>query len=308
MDTMRHLFLTFFFLFTVTMHSQCFDCGKSIGGWTSDTAVAIEKTTDGIVYLVDSDGFVGSRIIKYDFNCNELWSINFGDVYVSVQSVTSDEQGNIYLLIVNTTSTNAGLGPWNINGFNMSPGINFYKLNAAGTILWSRHIGPRTGGIMQNIHYNQNQLYVTGTFYDTLTFSNGLSFNFPYTDNPRAFIAKYDADGNFINAINFGDGEDRFKYSEFDNEGNIYLTRYKSSYSKVDKFNAALQLSWTKVLSTSNTFNQGIYIPGGIHFNNENNKLYVWGIMNLTTTILGNTFFISNFNSDFQSALVELNA
>ncbi|RRJ89221.1 hypothetical protein EG240_12370 [Paenimyroides tangerinum] len=305
---MRYLYFLFFFLLNVPMHSQCFDCGKSIGGWTSDAAVDIEKTNDGIVYLVSSGGFVASRIIKYDFNCNEIWSINFGYEDVAVKSVTSDEQGNIYLVIDNLTSTNAGLGPWDINGFSMSPGINFYKLNSAGTILWNRHIGPHTGNIMQNIHYYQNHLYVTGTFYDTLTFSNGLSFNFPYTDNPRAFIAKYDTDGNFINAINFGDGEDKFKYSEFDNQGNIYLTRYKDSYSKVDKFNAVLQLSWTKVLSSSNTSSEGIYIPGGIHFNNENNKLYVWGIMNLTTTIIGNTFFINSLNSVFQSALIELNS
>lgn len=307
---MRNLFIFLIAIFSIPTYSQCFECAKNIGGWTDESAMDIEKTIDGIVYLVDSNGFVASTINKYDFNCNLIWSKTFGYVNVDVKSVTSDELGNIYLVIHNTTSTNAGLGPWTINGFSMSPGINFYKLNSAGTILWSRHIGPRTGYEMQNIHYYQNQLFVTGTFYDNLTFINGLTFSFPYTDHPRAFIAKYDTDGNFINAVNQGSGIDDFKYSEIDNQGNIYLTRshYNGYQSNIDKFNSSLQLDWSKVLSSVTDNNtQGIYTPTGIRYNSENNKLYIWGKMNLTTTILGNTYFVSNSNGIFQSALTELN-
>ena len=307
---MRNLFIHLFAIFSISTYSQCFECAKNIGGWTDESAVDIEKTIDGNVFLIDSNGFVASRIYKYDFNCNLIWSKSFGYVNVDVKSVTSDEQGNIYLVIHNTTSTNAGLGPWNIGGFMMSPGLNFYKLDSAGTILWTRHIGPNTGYEMQNIHYFQNQLFVTGTFYDNLTFSNGLTFSFPYTDHPRAFIAKYDTNGNFINAVCQGNGNDDFKYSEIDNQGSIYLTHshYNGLNSNIDKFNSSLQLDWSKVLSTSsNTNTTGIYIPTGIRFNNENNKLYLWGKMSLTTTISGTSIFISNSNAIFQSALTELN-
>ena len=306
---MRYLFFILITIYSIPTYPQCFECRKNIGDWTDESAIDIEKTINGIVYLVDSDGFVSSRINKYDFNCNLIWSKTFGQLNVNVKAVTSDELGNIYLVIHNTTSTNAGLGPWNVEGFMMSPGLNFYKLNSSGTILWTRHIGPRTGYEMQNIHYFQNQLFVTGTFYDNLTFSNGLTFNFPYTDHPRAFIAKYDTDGNFINAVYDGNGNDNFKYSEIDNQGSIYLTssHYNGLYSNIDKFNSSLQLNWSKVLSTSNSNDTGIYIPTGIKFNSENNKLYIWGKMNLTTTIIGNTYFVSNSNGIFQSALTELN-
>ena len=306
---MRNLFFILITIYSISSYSQCFECTKNIGDWTDESAIDIEKTIDGIVYLIDSNGFVASRINKYDFNCNLIWSKTFGYVNVDVKAVTSDELGNIYLVIHNTTSTNAGLGPWNIDGFMMSPGLNFYKLDSSGSIVWTRHIGPGTGYEMQNIHYFQNQLFVTGTFYNNLTFSNGLTFNFPYTNHPRAFIAKYDTDGNFINAVNDGNGVDNFKYSEIDSQGNIYLTRshYRGLNSNIDKFNSSLQLNWSKVLSTSNNNNTGIYIPTGIRFNTENNKLYIWGKMNLTTTILGNTYFVSNPNGIFQSALTELN-
>ena len=308
---MKHLIIILTTIFSFSTYSQCFDCSKNIGGWTNDQVIDIEKTTDGVIYLSNSNGFISSRIIKYDFNCNELWFKNFGSVNADVRAVTSDGQGNIYIVIDYTFSTNGGLGTWNIDGFMMSTGLNFYKLNSSGSILWSRHIGPRTGNEMLNIHYFQNELFVTGTYYDNLTFSNGLNFNFPYTDHPRAFIAKYDTDGNFINAISNGNGNDDFKFSEIDNQGSIYLTRSEysglNSNSKIDKFNSSLQLDWSIVLSSSNSNDTGIYIPTGINFNSENNKLYVWGKMNLTTTILGNTFVVSNINSTFQNVLTELN-
>lgn len=293
------------------MNGQCFECAKNIGNWTDESAIDTEKTIDGIVYLVDSGGFVSSRINKYDFNCNLIWSKNFGyDYNIAVKAVTSDELGNIYIVIHNANNTNGGLGPFNISGFMMSPGLNFYKLNSSGTILWYKNIGPGVGYDMQNIFYYQNQLYVTGTFNENLNFNNNLTFSLPFTNYSRAFIAKYDTDGNLINAINYGNGDDIFKYSEIDNQGNIYLTRshYNAHNSNIDKFNSSLQLSWSKVLSSStNSANFGIYTPTGIRFNSENNKLYIWGKMSLTTNIMGNTYFVSNSNGIFQSVLTEFN-
>ncbi|MFD0992560.1 T9SS type B sorting domain-containing protein [Tenacibaculum geojense] len=294
-------------IYSISSYSQCFDCAKNIGQHTDDSAVDIEKTIDGIVYAVEAQW--KSTINKYDFNCNLVWSIMLNSDYTNVEAITSDELGNIYLLIQYTISPNAGSGPWDIDGFQMFPGINFFKLSPTGLIYWSQHIDPRTGYEMQNIHYFQGQLLVTGTFYDNLTFINGLNFNYPYTDHPRAFIAKYDTDGNFIDANNYGNGVEDFKYSEFDNQGNIYLTssHYNSQYSNISKFNSSLQLSWSTELSNSNTNDTGIYVPNGLRFNSENNMLYVWGKISQTTTILGNSFFVSNSNGIFQSVLTEFN-
>ena len=292
------------------INSQCFDCAKNIGGHVSDAAIDIEKSSDGIVYLVDAIGSTSSGLNKYDFNCNLIWSKDFTNFRVAPQAITSDSLGNIYILIQNNM-TNSGPGPWNIDGFMMSPGLNFYKLNSLGVILWHKNIGPNVYENMQNIFFYQDQLFITGTFAPNLTFSNGLTLNVPASNFTGAFIAKYDADGNFINAINFGDGNDIFKYSEIDNQGSIYLTRsrYNGSNSYIDKFNSSLQLSWSQVLSSSIDQNTtGIYIPSGIKYNNENNKLYIWGKMSLTTNIMGNSFFISNNNSVFHNALLELNS
>lgn len=295
-------------IYSISTYSQCFDCAKNIGQHTGDSAVDIEKTIDGIVYAVEAQWT--STINKYDFNCNLVWSILLNSNYTNVEAITSDELGYIYLVIHYTISTNAGLGPWDVDGFLMSPGLNLFKLNPTGTVAWRRHIGPRIGYEMENIHYFQNQLLITGTFYDNLTFINGLSFNFPYTDHPRAFIAKYDTDGNFIDAINYGNGVEDFKCSEFDNQGNIYLTssHYNSQYSNIIKFNSSLQLSWSTELSNLNSTDTSIYVPNGLRFNSENNMLYAWGRISQTTTILGNSFFVSNSNDNFQSVLTEFNS
>jgi gliding motility-associated-like protein len=294
------------------LYSQCFDCNKNVGNWVEDYAMDIETLPDGVVYLVGSRGFTAGYINKYDFNCNLLWSKTFGYDDVNVQSATSDSQGNIYLIIENTTSTNAGLGPWNVSGWTMSPGINFYKLNPQGDIIWNRHIGPRTGPRLQNIVYSQGILYITGTFYDDLTFNDLVSFSHPYTDYPRAFIAKYDTDGSFIDATEHGNGQEIFGISEVDPQGNTYLTYNTPNheYSKLDKIDADLNLAWSSTLTTSviTDYTQGIYHPSGIRFNHENQKLYIWGGMNLNVNIMGHPFFIDNSNGVFQCALSEFDA
>jgi len=292
-------------IYSISTYSQCFDCAKNIGGHTDDSAVDIEDTTDGIVYAVEAQWT--STINKYDFNCNLVWSIVLDSNYTDVEAITSDESGNIYLLIHYTISPNAGIGPWNIDGFQMYTGLNLFKLNPSGSIIWQKYIGLGIGYEMVNIQYVQNRLLLTGTFYGNFTFVDGLSFSYPYTDHPRAFIAKYDTDGNFIDAINYGNGVEDFKYSEFDDQGNTYLTssHYNGQYSNIIKFNSSLELSWSTELSNSNSNDTGIYVPNGLKFNNENNKLYVWGRIGQTTTILGNSFFVSNSNALFQSVLTE---
>ncbi|AYN03014.1 T9SS type B sorting domain-containing protein [Flavobacterium sp. 140616W15] len=309
---MKRILLFLFLSFSFTIHSQCFECNKNIGNWTDDSAMDIEKTIDGIVYLIDSGGFTSSIINKYDFNCNLIWSKTFGYNNIAVKAVSSDELGNIYILIYNFESLNGGLGPFNYNGFIMSPGLNFFKLNSLGTIIWSKSIVSLNGigHDMQNIFFHNNELYITGTFNTDIIFTSSKSFNLPYTYHSKAFIAKYDTNGNFMDAISHGNGDDIFKYSEIDNQGNIYLTRshYNAQNSNIDKFNSSLQLNWSKILSSNTNSNAfGIYVPTGIHFNAENNKLYIWGKISLTTNILGNIYFVSSRNDEFQSVLTEFN-
>jgi gliding motility-associated-like protein len=124
----------------------------------------------------------------------------------------------------------------------------------------------------------------------------------------NSFIAKYDLQGNIIDARIFGNGSQIFKYAEMDNNGNIYLTRndYNWTSSHLDKFSPDLDLIWTKLISSSSSSStNGIFQTTGIKFNHENNRLYLWGKMNLVTNILGNVFNISNSNGIFQSALAE---
>src|SRR5690606_27444680 len=190
-------------------------------------------------------GFISSRIHKYDFDCNLIWSKEFGYTSLSANSVTSDELGNIYLIIHNT-QIGLGQGPFDVDGFMMNRGINFYKMSSDGDILWHRNIGgginQEVGHYMQNIFYRQNTLYVTGTFHQNLIFNNDFNFSYPYVEYPRAFIARYNLDGNVINATVYEEteGYNRYEYSEIDNQGNVYLTRNhytnNNTESIIDKY------------------------------------------------------------------------
>lgn len=305
---MKKFFLLLLLVSSQFVYSQCFDCAKNYGGWVGDETAGIEKTVDGMVYMVEAEW--ESTINKYDFDCNLIWSKQINSLFSDLRSVTSDEFGNIYILMNFTLNPSAGPEPWNVDGFEVFSGLNFFKLSPDGTILWSRHFyGSNVSG-MQRIYYYQNTLLITGTFPTGLTFPNGLSFSFPYTDHPRAFIAKYNSDGDFIDAVYHGTGIENFMNSEFDSEGNIYLTNihYNHHYSNLVKFNSSLQLSWSTELSNSNTNDTSVYIPQGLRYNNENNKVYIWGAISQTTTILGNTYFVSDSNGLFQSVLTEFDA
>lgn len=294
------MFFAFFAFYSIT-YSQCFDCAKNIGGHVNDGAVDIIKTTDGFVFLINIPN--EAKIQKYDFDCNLIWSKQNNVGSSLVEAITSDPSGNIYYLI------RTGIQLGGIDG------LTFYKLDPNGNTLWSKSIGgieyEYIGYEMLDILYFQDTLYVIGTYLNNIRFSEEVSFSSNNVYNPNAFIARYDTDNNFINAIVGNSNEDLYKFSEIDNLGNIYLTRssYNSSLAYVDKFNASLELDWSIILSSNDPSdnNQGLYTPTGIHFNHENNKLYLWGRMNLTTTIMGgHSFFISENNGEFQSLLTEI--
>jgi len=298
------LSVTLLFCFSISLsYSQCFDCVKTYGGPLAGDIKDLKESVDGVYLLT------GKAIYKHDFDCNLLWmrEINEYDVYIN--KIVSDNLGNTYLLVSYTIGNNSSPGPFDFNGFIVYPGLNLYKLNTNGNIIWNRHIGDRVSNRSTNIGIHNNMLYIIGSFYDYININGEVSFNFPYTDHPRAFVAKYGLMGNLIDAQHYGNGFDNYTSSEVDDKGNIYLTRYYQggySHSDIDKIGSDLQLIWSKEISNdTNVSAQLIYIPTKLYYNNSNAKLYLWGAYRGTTNILGN--LITSVDNNFQSLLTEYN-
>lgn len=100
------------------------------------------------------------------------------------------------------------------------------KYNADGVLLWQKQFSGKIDRLAKNIFIHQNNVIVTGVytydlnFFGTVILTNNSGLTQPY---PRGFLAKFDTNGNFYNAIQLGQNMEFFKDSAMDNDGNIYI-------------------------------------------------------------------------------------
>lgn len=291
-----NLFL-FTLFFTLVSYSQCFDCGLNIGSFVDDHVGDLDKTTDGIILTTLQSNFQKGIIYKYDFNCNLIWtfdaSVEFNQTTTAITKTTVDSDNNVFFIHYETFG---------------SGGVSFSKLNSNGQILWTRHIGDWEFGA--NIHTWENYVYVLGTFTDSISINNETNLTATGTDY---YISKFDTDGNLIDALNFYENSsDLLIDSVIDNDGNIFLTGRSISnsitFSHLTKLNNNLENIWQKELS-NNTVLEQILNPSSLYYNEDNNKIYLWGSFIESAIVDGNNLTDSTSGDFiFVSALCEISA
>ncbi|MBT2619164.1 T9SS type B sorting domain-containing protein [Chryseobacterium sp. ISL-6] len=288
---MRKTLFLFISLLSNIIYSQCNNCSKNFGDWVHDEMVGIKKTNNGFLYVYHYDNSTYSKMIKFDFNCNQIWTKT-----ENIQSFTIDDQGNIYTL--------------GTSGYYMNYVNKLTKYDSNGLLIWEKEFTGEVNRLAKNIFIHQNTVIVTGVFSYTLNFSNQVQLinnsgnTQPY---PRAFIAKFDTNGNFYNAIQLGQNMEFFKDSEMDNDGNIYISKSHANfeYSKIEKFDINLQLILSKEIS-NNTSSYWAYCPTNLHYNKINNKMYVYGSFAISTKIDSIPFTTnSTSNGVIQSIITE---
>lgn len=284
-------------------YGQCFECAKNHGGWVEDSAGDIAVTNDGLVYSYGNGGFDPSTLMKYDFNCNLIWSKNFGNRYTFITNITTDEIGNIYIIIAKTSGVQDG-GLYNVNGTMLYSGQTLYKLDSNGNPIWYKKLGGSPYGRDSNLFYKQNALYITGAFYET-SINNEILLTTESTDVPGQYLAKFTTDGALVGAKAIGEANERYSASTMDDDGNFYLTKYYSySVTKLERYNADLDLVWSNTISTNNLPNYDVYRPINLHYSESSDKLYVWGTATSTVSILGNIYNVSPPNSGITNSIL----
>ncbi|WP_374464108.1 T9SS type B sorting domain-containing protein [Chryseobacterium sp.] len=250
----------------------------------------MKKTNDGFLYVYQADqSYTYAKMLKYDFNCNLVW-----EKYDVIQALTVDSSGNIYTL--------------GTSGYYMNYTNKLKKYSANGTLIWEKQFTGEIGRLAKNIFVHQNDVIVTGVFSYTLDFFNQVSLTNnsgltqPY---PRGFLAKFDTNGNFYNAIQLGQNMEFFKDSEMDNDGNIYISKVHANfeYSKIEKFDHNLQLILSKEIS-NNTGVYWAYCPTNLHYNKINNKMYVYGTFAISTKVDNTTFSTGNSSNGVQQSII----
>lgn len=219
--------------------------GSSGAGGNRANAVAIDIFGNAIIVgsfhspaitfssitLINSDtsGFAPDMfIVKYDANGNVLWGKKPGGMGGDeATSVTTDEQGNIYVA-GSFTSSIINFGSFTLT----SPGYIFVtKYDAAGNVIWAKNMGGMGGDFSNSIAVNNNGVYLTGSFASSgFTFGPSTLTNMGGDD---IFIAKYDLSGNPIWAISGGGANNDLGYSITTNSSVIYIagTFYSPSIS-----------------------------------------------------------------------------
>ncbi|MEG0849227.1 MAG: T9SS type B sorting domain-containing protein [Flavobacterium sp.] len=312
---MKHKLLLLFLFFSLLMRGQCFDCAKVYAGWIGGAVYDLEKTSNA-VYVTIGTHISGdnrtdkSGLYKYDLNCNLIWKKEFPD-YTSADYICTDDQGNSYVLVKELLGQNYNYGrePFFLDGLEFYFGVTLYKLSPNGNILWNRKIGT-INNLAKNVYYNNGYIYVTGSFNNSININNQilLSDNAYYG---RTFVAKFDTEGNLIDAKKYGSGLDLLKASEIDKNGNIYFAKTdpNSTTSSIFKVNPNLEIVWSKEISNNgNIPNKTSYRPTILHYNPINDKLYLWGCFDRKVNILNTEFNTNSLRNDVkQSVLTEFN-
>ena len=168
---------------------------------------------------VDTDIFV----TQFDTDGNVVWSQKFGSTLSEVSTgITLDKAGNAYITgefegtttFGNTTLTSNG----EIDAF-------VAKLDNSGNIVWAQNFGGRLFDSGTNITVDEeDNIYVTGSFEDTVSFGETIFTNNSENDEfnvNNGFIVKLDTDGNILQA-------EQLDYSLLDiaasKAGNVYGT------------------------------------------------------------------------------------
>lgn len=274
----------------------------SINNFTDANVMDMEKTSKGeLIIAVD---YPGARHIKYgqdtyfglykiDNNGNIDWRFKYNnDIFEYVfWDIALDETDNIYAML-----DIIGSREYIINGLKFSPGLNFTKISSDGEIIWNKVIGESARedyGEVGNacIKYKNGKIYVMGTYTGSLNLDDQFYFNskeyyqcymWMYFPGSDYFVAKYDTNGNLINAVSLGeDYPDNLISMEIDNSENIYFTGVSDnfpcvhSYQHITKLDSCLNLQWIKRLSYN--YDSPRYAPMNIHYS-KNDKIYLWNI------------------------------
>lgn len=186
---------------------------------------------------------------KFSYGQELQWVKAFGSPDNEfVQSVTTDAQGNSYIIGTNreTIQFDPVLG---IADLEYSGVLNSFiaKYNAEGEIQWAKKLGEssETYALVSGadiIWDNNGYFYVTGEFQDRVDFDLGPSTAVLASyEGGRIFLAKYDADGNYVWAINFGGGisstDNAYPIGqalEIDAVHNVYIT---GKFAQTSDFN-----------------------------------------------------------------------
>jgi hypothetical protein len=215
----------------------------STGGKSYGNAVATDKAGSiyingnfwgnaqaGTFSLYGNNNITDNYLVKYNANGVVLWakqSISSPtNNYSNSSSVATDKDGDVY--ICGSFSSTITFGSFTLN----NGGIFLVKYDSNGNALWAKQGEPNSelsGGEGNTVTTDKNDnVYITGCFFDTLSFGSTTLIDAYGGYQYSCFIAKYSSSGNVIWAKQTANttinGDCTANAIVTDKENSIYIT------------------------------------------------------------------------------------
>ncbi len=213
---------------------------------TYQSNITFSSSNNNILNL-NTNGNKDSFIAKYDQTGNLLWVKSIGGSNNDeIISIKIGNNGKIYLVgtFMGVVDFDPSATTANLSG-NFSESIFIGSYDLDGNYIWAKKID--TGGLIYTTDIkrsifldNSNNLYLTGNYKGDINF-NLTSNNVIFSSNNNtidAFMAKYDADGNFIWAKSIGGNGDLSVKGIAEKGNKIYLTGHYQGQLIVDSSNS----------------------------------------------------------------------
>ena len=181
--------------------------------------------TTATPFVNDMDAF----ICKLDAGGNFIWGKQFGSTLEEfISDLNLDGTGNLYStgFFQQTIDFDPAAGVHNLTS---AGGWDCFilKLDTAGNFVWANRIGGTSNDFSRISIDNFGYIYVSGFFHGNIDFDPGPSvYNMSTTTlYSKVFVTKWDAQANFIWAINMGgDSNNGISQMVFDGVNNMYAT------------------------------------------------------------------------------------
>lgn len=249
-----------FFLYAIVSYTQQVTWGFNIGSGSVDYGQSAHVDGNGNVYVcgefrgsnVDFDPSAGTAlrnsngqsdafVAKYNSNGQYMLSLTIGGGNLDkINAVTTDQAGNIYVAGF-FRGANVDFDPSPATAFLTSNGegggdpgyggdIFVAKYSATGQYQWAFNIGGTSlGDNALSIRADAaGNIFVGGYFRESIDFNPSTSVNTLTASTGTAFLARYDTNGQFQWAFNFGAPDiDNVVFDiRLDATNNVYITGY----------------------------------------------------------------------------------
>jgi len=160
-------------------------------------------------------------LAKFTSLGNHIWSARYGDAGSQFQSnVTTDKDNNIIFSGAFSGTISFGANLLTSKG---SYDMFLVKLDPNGTSIWAKSFGANNNDFITDVVTDAaDNVYFTGYFPSSIDLGNGVMQT---AGNLDILLAKFDTNGNYIWAKNFGNaGEQKGKNIAVDEQGNFFAS------------------------------------------------------------------------------------